>query len=325
MTATSTTSVSEARQQVRTLTRALQREFVGRNEAIELMILTAVAGEPLLLVGPPGTGKTALIKTFASRLGLQKGEFFDYLITRYTEPSELLGPIDLKALREGQYLRRIQGKLPTAKMAFIDEIFRANSAILNTLLSILNERRFYQDGQPVPVDTEVFVAAANRIVDDVELEALRDRFLLKVELKEVKRDHLDALLRQGMLQELERRSSRTTNVLSSLDVFSVLRSHLDGELMQHFEKDRDDPLWPKAMRRLYERLLLSLDGEGYAQISDRSAVKLYRLIRFHAFLLGRGEVNREDLFLLAYTAASQDTLTPLRQRVTTLLELTESS
>ncbi len=94
-------TIAEARQQVRTLTRALQREFVGRNEAVELLVLAAVAGEPLLLIGPPGTGKTALIKAFAARLGLAKDDFFDYLITRYTEPSELLGPIDLKALREG--------------------------------------------------------------------------------------------------------------------------------------------------------------------------------------------------------------------------------
>ena len=94
-----------------------------------------------------------------------------------------------------------------------------------------------------------------------------------------------------------------------------------GTSLACFEQDRDDPLFPSDMRRLFERLVLSLDGEGYARMSDRAVIKLYRLIRFHAFLMGRGEVQHEDLFLLSYTAGRQDHLEPLRQRVATLLDL----
>jgi MoxR-like ATPase len=313
--------IADARQQVRLLTRSLQREFVAREEAIELLILTAVAGEPLLLVGVSGTGKTALVKAFARRLGLTQSEMFDYLITRFTEPAELLGPIDIHALKEGRYIRRIDGKLPTAKVAFIDEIFKANSAILNTLLSILNERVYYQDGRALPVSTEIFIAAANKIAESVELVALKDRFLLKVELQEGKRLHFAPLLRQGMIQDLSRRVHRGVSQTSSLEVFGRIREHLDEVLLECFEKDRDDPLFPREMRLLFERMVISLDGEGYARMSDRSVIKLYRLIRFHAFLMGRGEVQREDLFILSYTAGRQDHLQPLRQRVTTLLEL----
>lgn len=318
---TSGLSISEAREQVRLLSRTLQRSFVGRDEVIRMMILTAVAGEPLLLLGPPGTAKTSLVKMFAARLGFSEHTLFDYLLTRYTEPSELLGPIDLNALKEGRYLRKIEGKLPSASMAFIDEIFRANSAILNTLLSILNERCFYQDGRAEPVATEIFIAAANRISEDSELSALRDRFLIKVSLGDIKHQHLDDLLRLGMLQDLERRLHRQIPAVSSLQTLRQLREHLDETLLSCFEKDQDDPWFPLACRRLYERLLLSLDGEGYASISDRSAVKLYRLIRFHAFLFGNGEVQHQDMFLFAYTPARQDVTEELRQRVTALLAM----
>jgi MoxR-like ATPase len=314
-------SIAEARHQMRLLVRSLQRDFIGREEAIDLLILAAVAGEPLLLLGPPGVGKTALIKAFASRIGLPQEAVFEYLITRFTEPSELIGPVDLHALREGQYRRRTQGKLPCAKLAFLDEIFKANSAILNTLLSILNERRFYQDGRAEPVEIEIFLAASNQLADDPELEALRDRFLLKVELREVKREHFARLLHQGTRQELERRLSRKPQAQFDLSVFLQIREHLDDGLLAILDADRDDPLFPKAMRSLFERLVISLDNEGYARISDRATVKLYRLIRTHAFLLGRGEVQHEDLFLLAYTAHRQDAFLPLRQRVTSLLNL----
>ncbi len=314
-------TISDARQQVRALNRALQRSFVGRDEAINMLILTAVAGEPLLLLGPPGTAKTALVKAFTARIGITGDKLFDYLITRYTEPSELLGPIDLDALREGRYIRRTEGKLPTAQMAFIDEIFRANSAILNTLLSVLNERVFYQDGRAEPVETELFVAAANRISDDTELAALRDRFLIKVRLTDVKQNHLNDLLRMGTIQEINRRHRRTIAPMTSLEVFQALRTHVDESLMDCFENDRDDPLFSPQLRRQYERLLISLDREGYASISDRSAVKLYRLIRFNAFLFGSGKVESSDLFLFAYTPAHQDATLALRQQVTRLLEI----
>ena len=110
------------------------------------MLVAAVAQEPLLLVGPPGTAKSDLVLKFKDALGLADEDYFEYMLTRFTEPSEIIGPIDISQLREGRYIRREQGKLPTARLAFLDEIFKSNSAILNILLTIINERKFYQDG-----------------------------------------------------------------------------------------------------------------------------------------------------------------------------------
>src|SRR6516225_6488699 len=113
---------------------SLGRFFVDKQELIDLMLVTAVAGEPLLLVGAPGTAKSDLVLKFKDALGLGEEDYFEYMLTRFTEPSEIIGPIDISQLREGRYIRREQGKLPTARLAFLDEIFKSNSAILNILL-----------------------------------------------------------------------------------------------------------------------------------------------------------------------------------------------
>src|SRR5271166_3212851 len=135
--------------------KSLGRFFVEKQELIDLMVVAAVAQEPLLLVGPPGTAKSDLVLKFKDALGLTDDDYFEYMLTRFTEPSEIIGPIDIGQLREGRYVRREQGKLPTARLAFLDEIFKSNSAILNILLTIINEKKFYQDGVPQPVRLRV--------------------------------------------------------------------------------------------------------------------------------------------------------------------------
>ena len=139
---------------------ALGRHFVDKQPLIDLMLVAAVAQEPLLLVGPPGTAKSDLVIKFKDALGLEGADYFEYLLTRFTEPSEVLGPIDINELRSGRYIRRERGKLPTARLVFLDEIFKASSAILNALLTVINERKFYQDGVPVPVRLKILFAAA---------------------------------------------------------------------------------------------------------------------------------------------------------------------
>ena len=176
---------------------SLGRFFVNKQELIDLMCVAAVAQEPLLLVGPPGTAKSDLVLKFKDALGLGEGDYFEYMLTRFTEPCEIIGAIDIKELREGRYIRREQGKLPTARLAFLDEIFKSNSAILNILLTIINERKFYQDGMPEPVPLRVLFAATNEIPEQGELAALKDRFVLKVESRSVQDDHFTRTDRRG--------------------------------------------------------------------------------------------------------------------------------
>src|SRR5262245_64186840 len=180
---------------------SLGRFFVAKQELIDLMLVAAIAQEPLLTVGPPGTAKSDLVLKFRDALGVPDEDYFEYMLTRFTEPSEIIGPIDINLLREGRYVRREQGKLPTARLAFLDEIFKSNSAILNILLTIINERKFYQDGVPQPVHLRVLFAATNEIPEQGELAALKDRFVLKVESRSVQDEHFEALIDMGLRGE----------------------------------------------------------------------------------------------------------------------------
>src|SRR4051794_8770817 len=192
------------REKINRFRTSLGRFFVAKQEVIDLMLVAAVAQEPLLLVGPPGTAKSDLVLKFKDALGLGEGDYFEYMLTRFTEPSEIVGPIDISKLREGRYVRREQGKLPTARLAFLDEIFKSNSAILNILLTIINERKFYQDGVPQPVRLRVLFAATNEVPEQGELAALKDRFPLKVLSRSVQDDHFAELIDAGLQAEVYR-------------------------------------------------------------------------------------------------------------------------
>src|SRR5207244_4919712 len=124
--------------------------------------------------------------------------------TRFTDPQQLIGPSDINHLRDGRYVLREQGKLPTARLAFLDEIFKSSSAILNILLTIINERKFYQDGVPQPVRLKVLFAATNDVPELAELAALKDRFALKVESRSVQDDHFAELIDKGLESETYR-------------------------------------------------------------------------------------------------------------------------
>src|SRR5258708_38231291 len=141
----------------------LKSRFVGRDEVIDLIALAVVAGEHLFLFGPPGTAKSALIRQFASAL---KGRYFEYLLTRFSEPNEIFGPIDLVRLKEGTVATVITGMLPEAEFVFLDELFNANSAILNNLLTVLNERVYRRGAETHNLPMLSLFSASNPLPED---------------------------------------------------------------------------------------------------------------------------------------------------------------
>src|SRR5258708_34994844 len=195
----------------------LKRRFVGRDEVIDLIALAVVAGEHLFLFGPPGTAKSALIRQFASAL---KGRYFEYLLTRFSEPNEIFGPIDLVRLKEGTVATVITGMLPEAEFVFLDELFNANSAILNNLLTVLNERVYRRGREMHSLPVLSLFSASNRLPDDDALRALFDRFLLRCNVDNLRRDAMPQLLTAGWALE---QATQIETTLSAEDLRALSR------------------------------------------------------------------------------------------------------
>jgi len=247
------------------------------------------------------------------------------MLTKFTEPGEIIGPVDINQLKEGRYFRRVAGKLPECRIAFLDEIFKSNSAILNTLLTIINERKYYQDGKPVPVDLRMLFAATNEIPEHSELGALRDRFTMKIESQSVRERYFDDLIDKGLRNETYKAfNQRPWEKLSSLEDFQKLKIYLNHLMSRG---DRDDgtsdreKYFPQEVYLLFKRIIKTLEKEDHIEISDRKVIKLYKLIRTRAFLFHGGVVTKEDLVLLRYIPDRLQDFAPVREKVDTLLRL----
>lgn len=171
----------------------MNRAFCERGNEVRSLMTALVSGEHVLLLGPPGTAKSALSQAFfAATVG---GSFFQVLMTKYTVPEEVFGPISLSGLEHDRYERVTNGYLPAATAGFLDEVFKANSSILNSLLTILNERAFDNGGLRHSVDLEMVVGASNELPTDDALGALYDRFVLRHWVEPIKaRSNAKALL-----------------------------------------------------------------------------------------------------------------------------------
>jgi MoxR-like ATPase len=272
--------------------RTLNEQFVDREVAIDLLILAAVCQEHLLLIGSPGTAKTQICSCFTQ---LVEARDFHYLLTRFTEPSELFGPLDLPRFEEGEYHIRTDGMLPQAQIAFLDEVFQGSSAILNTLLTLINERVFHNGSNREAVPLISLIGASNLLPDDPWLCAFADRFALRLHLEPVADERLERLIDRGWELELQRiedqqraHQGQPRRQVAALKVDKLLGLH--GRLA---EVDM------APLRPVYAATVRELRAQG-VELSDRRAIKGLKLAAGHALLRKAEVAEPQDLWPLIH-------------------------
>src|SRR6516162_329309 len=155
----------------------LNRAFLERAELIDGALAALLSHHHVLLIGPPGTAKSMLADELCRRIA--GANYFQWLLTKFSTPEELFGAVSLRSLEQDDYRRVTDYKLPVAHIAFLDEIFKANSSILNALLTVINERIFHNGRERVTVPLITLFGASNELPDEEELTALFDRFMLR--------------------------------------------------------------------------------------------------------------------------------------------------
>ena len=277
----------------------LKRRFVGRDEVIDLIALAIVAGEHLFLHGPPGTAKSALIREFASAV---QARYFEYLLTRFSEPNEIFGPIDLVQLREGKVATVITGMLPEAEFVFLDELFNANSAILNNLLTVLNERVYRRGAEIHRLPILSLFSASNHLPEDDALRALFDRFLLRCHVGNLPRDAMPQLLTAGWAMEQ-----------TPMPAATVAAAELAALGRQVYAVDLS------GVSELYAATAFKVRDLGIA-FSDRRAVKVLKLLAASALLCGRTKALPADLWVLRYVWDREEQIDPLAALINGILK-----
>ena len=270
--------------------------FVERDELIKLMELAIVTGTNLLMLGPPGTAKSAITYELCGRI--ENANYFQWMLNKTSDPSEILGPFSVKEMENDKFMRITTGKLPEAHIAFMDEVFKSNAPTLNALLTIMNEHIFYNDGKPVEVPLISMFGASNEPPEDESLDAMYDRFIFRMNVQYIhdaankKRMHSNYVDNRAGLLNLV---NKTTITLAEVQALQAAAKTVKV---------------PKDIINKFIRLISDLDRQA-VHISDRRQNECFKVMQGSAVLAGRNSVTLDDFKSLVYVLWEKEEHIPL--------------
>ena len=255
----------------------LRQTFLERGELIDGALAALLSAQNLLIIGPPGTAKSMLADELCRRI--EGANYFQWLLTRFTAPEELFGAVSLKGLEQDDYRRVTTRKLPEAHIAFLDEVFKANSSILNSILSVINERRFHNGQHVHDVPLITLFGASNELPEDDELTALYDRFLLRFVVGYIEEDYRFLRMLEAPPQEA--------------------RVCLTLEDLHQMQREADAQPVPGHVHRAMAEIRRQL-GKKQIVASDRRYRQSLALMKAHSYLAGDAQVSDQSLLFLEH-------------------------
>jgi MoxR-like ATPase len=266
-------------QKVLTIEQELNQMFLERYDVIRGSLVALLYRKNILLLGAPGTAKSMVSRELCNRI--EGTVFFKYLFTKFTTPEEIFGPFSLKALENDEYYRITQGRLPEAHIAFADEIYKGSSAIANTLLTIINERKFINGSKEIDVPLQCLFAASNEMPpESEELAAFHDRFHLKYEVRYIQE-------RSSFINMLKNQQTNPDRTRLTLEELASIQKQV--EKVQISDEVYD----------LIDKIRFALSKEGIL-VSDRVFNASQDLIRTSAWMSESQMAQPEDLGICAH-------------------------